>query len=175
MNSYIKHIIEAFDFNSVNKQKKAINAYDILFKERLNSIVNKILNSLILEEDEKKFMLSLPVACYQANDKEIRTLVKVSMEIFGDNCNLNWIDTSNITNIHNVFSFTKFNGDISKWNVSNITNMSMVFSNTEFSGDISKWNVSNVTNMREMFTHSKFNGDISKWDVSNVKNMNHMF
>jgi surface protein len=175
MNSYIKHIVEAFDFGSVNKQKKAINAYDILFKERLNSIVNKILNSLILEEDEKKFMLSLPVACYQANDKEIRTLVKVSIEIFGDNCNLNWIDTSNITNIHNVFSFTKFNGDISKWNVSNITNMSMVFSNTEFTGDISKWNVSNVTNMREMFAHSKFNGDISKWDVSNVKNMNHMF
>ena len=86
MNSYIKHIIEAFDFDSINKKKKAINAYYILFKERLNSIVDKILNSLILEEDEKKFMLSLPVACYQANDKEIRTLVKVSMEIFGDNC-----------------------------------------------------------------------------------------
>ena len=171
MNSYIKHIIEAFDFDSIDKKKKAINAYDILFKERLNSIVDKILNSLILEEDEKNFMLSLPVACYQANDKEIRTLVKVSMEIFGDNCNLNWIDTSNVTNIRNVFSFTKFNGDISRWNVSNITNMSMVFSNTEFSGDISKWNVSNVTNMREMFAHSNFNGDISKWNVSKVLNM----
>jgi len=175
MNSYIKHIIEAFNFDSIDKKKKSINAYDILFKERLNSIVNKILNALILEEDEKKFILSLPVACYQANDKEIRPLVKVSIEIFGNNCNLNWIDTSNITNINNIFSFTKFNGDISKWNVSNITNMSRVFTNTEFSGDISNWNVSNVTNMREMFAHSKFNGDISKWDVSHVTNMSHMF
>ena len=30
MNSYIKHIIEAFDFNSVDKKKKAINAADII-------------------------------------------------------------------------------------------------------------------------------------------------
>ena len=30
MNSYIKHIIEAFDFNSVNKKKKAINGADII-------------------------------------------------------------------------------------------------------------------------------------------------
>jgi hypothetical protein len=28
MNNYIKHIIEAFDFDSVNKQKKSINIYD---------------------------------------------------------------------------------------------------------------------------------------------------
>ena len=27
MNKFIKHIIEAFDFNSVNKQKKQINLY----------------------------------------------------------------------------------------------------------------------------------------------------
>jgi len=30
MNSYIKHIIEAFDFDSVDKKKKAINVNDIL-------------------------------------------------------------------------------------------------------------------------------------------------
>ena len=50
MNSYIKHIIEAFDFDSVDKKKKSINAYDILFKERLNSIIDKMLNARILEE-----------------------------------------------------------------------------------------------------------------------------
>ena len=30
MNLYIKHIVEAFDFNNINKQKKSINAYDKL-------------------------------------------------------------------------------------------------------------------------------------------------
>ena len=30
MDSYIKHIIEAFDFNSVDKKKKTINAADII-------------------------------------------------------------------------------------------------------------------------------------------------
>jgi hypothetical protein len=32
MNSYIKHIIEAFDFNSINKHNKSVNSYDILFQ-----------------------------------------------------------------------------------------------------------------------------------------------
>jgi hypothetical protein len=39
MDSYIKHIVEAFDFSSINKQKKSINAYDILLPpifEKLN-------------------------------------------------------------------------------------------------------------------------------------------
>jgi hypothetical protein len=29
MNSYIKHIVEAFDFNSVKKQNKKVNAVDV--------------------------------------------------------------------------------------------------------------------------------------------------
>ena len=49
-----------------------------------------------------------------------------------------------------------------------ITNMSEMFSHSKFNGDISNWDVSNVTNMSEMFEYSQFNGDISKWDVSNV-------
>jgi hypothetical protein len=39
MNSYIKHIVEAFDFSSINKQKKNMNVYDILLPpifEKLN-------------------------------------------------------------------------------------------------------------------------------------------
>ena len=32
MNKYIKHIIEAFDFDSVNNQTKSINVYDELYK-----------------------------------------------------------------------------------------------------------------------------------------------
>jgi hypothetical protein len=74
-----------------------------------------------------------------------------------------------------MFSFSKFNGDISKWNVSNVKDMGAMFDESIFNGDISKWNVSNVTEMWAMFLNSIFNRDISKWNVSNVINMYQMF
>ena len=72
--------------------------------------------------------------------------------------------------------FNEFNGDISGWNVSNVTDMSNMFRYSKFNGDISKWNVSNVTNMNQMFSRSKFNRrNISKWNVNKVKDMEDMF
>jgi surface protein len=50
-----------------------------------------------------------------------------------------------------------------------------MFSYSQFNGDISKWNVSNVTDMGWMFIDSQFNQDISKWNVSGVNYMGHMF
>jgi surface protein len=47
--------------------------------------------------------------------------------------------------------------------------------NSKFNNDISNWNVSNVINMKEMFYESIFNKDISKWDVSKVTDMSLMF
>ena len=64
---------------------------------------------------------------------------------------------------------------INNINVSKITDMSRLFSGSNFTGDISNWDVSNVTDMHGMFVHSKFNGDISNWDVSSVTNMRFMF
>jgi hypothetical protein len=40
MNSYIKHIIEAFDFDSV-KQKKPVNAYDAILSQIIEKIENR--------------------------------------------------------------------------------------------------------------------------------------
>ena len=48
MNAYIKHIVEEFDFNAVTKQKKIINAHDILFNDKLKNIVYKIINKTTL-------------------------------------------------------------------------------------------------------------------------------
>lgn len=47
--------------------------------------------------------------------------------------------------------------------------MSNLFYGSKFNGDISKWNVSKIIDMTAMFYNSAFNSDISKWDVSNVK------
>ena len=46
-----------------------------------------------------------------------------------------------------------------------------MFWRSKFDGDISKWNVSRVGNMSYMFMNSPFSGDISGWDMSRVENM----
>jgi surface protein len=75
----------------------------------------------------------------------------------------------------NMFSNSKFIGDISAWNVSNVNNMGWMFMNSKFNNDISNWDVSNVTNMECMFMYSKFNNDISNWDVSRVSETRNIF
>ena len=50
-----------------------------------------------------------------------------------------------------------------------------MFEWSKFNGDISQWDVSSVTNMDSMFKCSKFNGDINLWNVSNVEYMSFMF
>ena len=106
---------------------------------------------------------------------ELKAIIKQKIESKGNECNLNDIDTSNITDMSFLFAYSNFNGDISKWNMSNVTNMSGMFYGSKFNGDISNWDVSNVTNMASMFYESVFNSDISKWDVSNVTNNAYIF
>jgi surface protein len=86
-------------------------------------------------------------------------------------------DLSNVTSLRSMFEGTRFNGDLSNWDVSNVTDMSRMFQNAkQFNNDISSWNVSNVTNMREMFEIAKqFNQDLNNWDVSSVTDMYYMF
>ena len=109
---------------------------------------------------------------------ELKQIVDTLIDKRGNEANLNDIDTSEITDMAELFVKSSFNGDISNWNVSNVTDMNYMFAYSEFTGengDISNWDVSNVKNMGSMFYSSEFNGDISTWDVSNVENMGDMF
>jgi len=128
---------------------------------------------------------------YKPKTKEelIEVIKKEIFEIQGTKNNPNWkadlncIDTSNITDMSELFSrkffykyrLSEFNGNINKWNVSNVQDMNRMFVFSKFNGDISNWDVSNVKNMAAMFYHSEFNQDISNWDVSNVTDMSWMF
>ena len=110
MNSYIKHIIEAFDFNSANKKKKSINAYD-----RLLPILEKVDKHIFCDiTDEEYNILTSFIGVYKVNDKRsLKETVMMFIECFGNECNLNWINTSNITNMDTLFEDSDFTGDIS--------------------------------------------------------------
>ena len=136
----------------------------------MKSLQNYITEKILINKNSKI------VYNYHPKTKdELKDIIDQRIESDGNECDLNDIDTSNITDMSNLFEHNEFNGDISKWNVSNVTTMEYMFFCSEFYGDISKWDVSKVTNMTGMFCDSVFNNDISNWDVSNVTTMEGMF
>lgn len=102
---------------------------------------------------------------------ELKKLIDNTIWKKGFECDLNFIDTSKVTNMYEIFQDSKFNGNISEWDTSNVTDMTSMFQNSRFNGDISEWDVGHVTDMSWMFYGSDFNGDISRWNVENVKYM----
>ena len=47
--------------------------------------------------------------------------------------------------------------------------MSIMFCSSKFNFDLSHWDMSNVQDISGMFSYSCFNRDISDWDLSNVR------
>ena len=110
-----------------------------------------------------------------------------------ENLDLSKLNTSNVTNMHNMFYETGMNADRFNLNLgpnfdtSNVTNMGYMFyrtgrNNSYFELNLGdKFNTSKVTNMEGMFwsaglSTSTFKLDLGpNFDTSKVKNMSYMF
>lgn len=112
------------------------------------------------------------------NSEQLKNIVKQEIEKLGENCDLNHIDVSQIEYFSFTFRLTKFNGDISKWNMSNAKELRSVFCGAiNFNCDLGNWDLSKCTCLNHAFAAApKFEGKgLEKWDVSNVIDFNHAF
>ncbi len=119
--------------------------------------------------------ISMKPANKQALVEEIKRAIGIGVDGVVPNyeVDLNYIDTSAITDMSRLFSSSKtygfrlheFNGNISEWDVSSVQDMGFMFAGAaKFNKNLNDWNVSSVTNMYAMFFGAtSFNQDISSW------------
>ena len=96
MNNQIKHIIEAFDFNSINKQKTPLNVSDIVIKNILNKVTikDKTIDDLITK-DEYKILISF-TGIYPVRDiEELKAIIGSFIANFGNECRISIIASVN--------------------------------------------------------------------------------
>ena len=83
-------------------------------------------------------------------------LITDRMRQYGNQCDLNCIDVSRVTDLSRVFASTpelrQFNGDISKWTTSRLKYMCWMFEDSPFDGDISNWNLASVVQCDDVFS-----------------------
>lgn len=105
----------------------------------------------------------------------LSALIDTAIKTHGIRADLNHIDVSGIANFEGLFKKSRFNGDISGWNMARATSTVDMFFGSAFNGSIANWNVQQLRNANHMFHESKFKGDISIWNPINLESADFMF
>ena len=84
------------------------------------------------------------------NKEQLKSLIEYA---FNHNIyNLNFIDTSKITDMSNLFMNCEYDIDVSNWDVSNVKYMYFMFGHCkQFNCDLSRWNTSKAKATLNMF------------------------
>ena len=109
---------------------------------------------------------------------ELRFMIEQELKRQGRDVDLNFIDTSEITDMSYLFNGLYIGYiKIDEWNTSNVTDMDGMFMGCcKLNADLSSWNTKNVRRMNRMFSNCfDFKCDLSEWDVSNVIYYNSIF
>ena len=113
-----------------------------------------------------------------SNKAELRFIIEQELRQQGSDADLNFIDTSEITDMSYLFNGLCIrNIKIDEWNISNVTDMDCMFMGCcELNADLSSWDTKNVRRMNRMFSNCfDFKCDLSSWNVSNVIYYNSIF
>ena len=82
---------------------------------------------------------SVKTAVQPKTKDELKKIIEDTIKEQGFDCDLNFIDTSLIKDMSRLFHGSKFNGNISKWNVSSVENMSHMFDESPLEGNKPDW------------------------------------
>ena len=97
-------------------------------QEIVEQIVNDAVQQMIDEQKKLPEYIYNSIAIWKPENKEqLNKVINKAIRVYGNEVNLNWIDVSEITDMRDMFQFSEFNGDISKWDVSNVTDMKYMF------------------------------------------------
>lgn len=111
---------------------------------KLANFVSEVLNNtdptLTIDEQNTLFQNCIDNGIYyQFADNDTFRLFIRRYSDKNKNANLNWIDTSNITDMRGLFVLREFQGDISGWDVSNVKSMDWIFWETTYDVSKVKW------------------------------------
>jgi surface protein len=186
--------------DSINIPEDAIESWDIGVSENENVIAYVVASDdLISRNESSSLMLARdPTVMYDlVIQSNFQLYANLNMQDWFSTFllartikNLDYLDTSSVNNMKNMFfmfgrGVDDLNLNLSDLDTSNVTDMTGMFMSTgrnslEFVLDLSNFDTSNVTNMSEMFWFTGEHGvnftlDISNFDTRNVTNMSHMF
>ena len=127
-------------------------------KYNMKSINNYIAEKLVINRNIKS-----PYMYFPETKEELKNIIKQRIEEEGNNCNLNDIDVSEITDMWQLFYNSNFNGNISEWNVSNVEDMRYMFHDSNFNQNISNWKISDKCKINNIFLKSPLEGKEQEW------------